>query len=133
MSQKCFDKIYSKCCKIFITHLTSRLCFYPAKKLFWFSSMFLFFRLSLWRNLYHINRLLIYKKINKASLYVIEICVSHYATELEWIWFLWIISETWTMLNKRLYFRRFLTSFVNFRITVASETPCKLSLLYWTW
>ena len=133
MSQKCFDKIYSKCCKIFITHLTSRLCFYPAKTLFWFSSMFLFFKLSLWRNLYHINRLLIYKKINKASLYVIEICVSHYATELEWIWFLWIISETWTMLNKRLYFRRFLTSFVNFRITVASETSCKLSLLYWTW
>ena len=133
MSQKCFDKIYSKCCKIFITYLTSRLCFYPAKKLFWFSSMFLFFKLSLWRNLYHINRLLIYRKINKASLYVIEICVSHYATELEWIWFLWIISETWTMLNKRLYFRRFLTSFVNFRITVASETSCKLSLLYWTW
>ena len=33
---------------------------------------------------------MIYKKINKASLYVIEICVSHYATELEWIWFLWI-------------------------------------------
>ena len=90
MSQKCFDKIYGKCCKIFITHLTSRLCFYPAKKLFWFASMFLFFKLSLWRNLYHINRLLIYKKINKASLYVIEICVSHYATELEWIWFLWI-------------------------------------------
>ena len=44
----------------------------------------------MWRKLCHRNCLLIYKKINKACLYVIEICVSHCATELKCIWLLWI-------------------------------------------
>ena len=41
---------------------------------------------------------------------MIEICVSYCAFELYWIWFLWKVFETCTMLKKRLYFRRFLSS-----------------------
>ena len=82
MSQKYSDKLYSKCCKIFKAYLTSKPCsYYPALKLL----LLIFFNVLYVcdTNLYHINRPLISNKVNKAFLFVIDICVSHCANELE--------------------------------------------------
>ena len=85
MSQKYVDKLYSKCCKIFKVCLTCRkLCFDSSAKLL------LLILLSAVTYIFITQIVYWFTKSIKACLYVIEIRVSYCATELEWIWFLWI-------------------------------------------
>ena len=85
MSQKYVDKLYSKCCKIFKGCLTCRkLCFDSSAKLL------LLILLSAVTYIFITQIVYWFTKSIKACLYVIEIRVSYCATELEWIWFLWI-------------------------------------------
>ena len=101
MSQKYLDKLYSKCCKIFKAYLTSKLCSYPFECSY-------FLKLSLWcRSLSNKSSIDLQKKINKTCLYVIVICVSHCAIELDWIWFLWIGIWNLCYVKKETLFQTF--------------------------
>ena len=98
--QKCLDKLYSKCCKIFKAYLAShRVNFVltqPRNYYFWFSWVFLFLKNKFVMQIF-ITWIIYWftKKVNKACLHVIEICVSYCAIELEWIRCLW--TRIWNL------------------------------------
>ena len=122
--QKCLDKLYSQCCKIFKVYLTNpdsnaklllliffecsyflRTSLWRKSLSFWLNCEIItcdffecsyFLRISLWlKSLSHKSSIDLQKKIKKACLYVIEICVSYCAIELEWIgiWSLYYIKK----------------------------------------
>ena len=93
--QKCLDKLYGQCCKIFKVYLTNRDSTAKLLLLIFFECSY-FLRISLWlKSLSHKSSIDLQKKKKKACLYVIEVCVSYCAIELEWIgiWNLYYIEK----------------------------------------
>ena len=69
----------------------------------------------MWRKpLSHKSSIDLQKNINMACLYVREIRVSHCATELEWIWFLWIGISNLHYVKKETLFQTFSNKFCEF-------------------